>query len=140
MTDDSRSGLRGDPVGEDGHQDRTRATQSSVVSLPSLPETWRAKAEIAKAASRAANHAGNTEMDAYRDGQYEALKACAYDLSSALSVQPDLRPWVQHKRDCPAAPANHERFTFNSKPHRICDCGLDAALAPPVQIAPCEES
>lgn len=40
-----------------------------------------------------------------------------------------LTPYLQHKADCPALPANADRFKFNSMPYRECSCGLSTALA-----------
>jgi hypothetical protein len=38
-----------------------------------------------------------------------------------------LQRYVQHLPDCPALPANVDRFTWNGTPIRDCNCGLAAS-------------
>lgn len=52
--------------------------------------------------------------------------------SSLTALRADvlrLQPYVQHKPNCPALPANTDRYTLSGRPFRDCDCGLADALA-----------
>lgn len=79
------------------------------------------------------------ERDQYARGcnewneKFEAWRAeVKADAESALSAQQaqieQLMLYVQHTPECPALPANADKFTLNRRPFRRCTCGLSALL------------
>ena len=64
----------------------TSQDRSVKAEIERLTTRLRALAAQRQTESREANHAGNQEMDAYRDGQCMALKDCIYELESLLSA------------------------------------------------------
>lgn len=100
----------------DGVMETRRIIQSLTASLAQV--TQDKDVEIAYLQDVVTRHAGR-------------IATLSASLDALHAENERLKGYVQHTMNCPALPANADRFScFNGLPYRVCSCGLDPAPLP----------